>query len=249
MPLNPEASKALANLIQKYGESIIKMPSSCLIYMSAKLADYPDEKDLLADALRRGIPEQILQHAGDDDYESKLASMSQMLAKAARIDPEWAADVVTAWAEALNRPVGFQKKQIVDRVYPDAPRPESLGEKAIMTLIVGFGGFLGTAIGAGLACSIILGTEVAVNFAAWAIGFKMLIAGLAGGIAAVLGWLMGGRSKSPWAGFAAAFGSGFTMAMILLSFTLRSPLFRIGIIAVSVFGATFVAAARGGHRK
>ncbi|MDB5307944.1 MAG: hypothetical protein JWO38_2146, partial [Gemmataceae bacterium] len=77
---------------------------------------------------------------------------------------------------------------------------------------------------------------------------KMGIAGVAGGVAAGLGWMWGKKGDNkPWAGFAAAFGAGVMMAVILLSFS--SSLVRLVLVAGSVFGATFTTAARGGHRS
>jgi len=264
--MRPEARQALAQFIHEYGESIIKMTSSCQMFMSVKLAEYPGEKDLLIDALRRGIPERILQHAGSDDYTTRLASMSHEFAKVREIDPEVAGEVVTAWAEVLNRPVGYKKGAVPDRVYREQAPPDPKQEqqiKLVMALIAGAGGFLGTAIGAGLAGATMLVTEVAVGdtrgssvkyaagahgtaltVVALAIAIKMGIAGVAGGFAAVGGWLMGSGDQRPWAGFAAAFGTGFSLAMIFLSYS--SSLIRIVGIAVAVFGATFTIAARGG---
>src|SRR5580700_8929075 len=106
MAMRPEACSALADLIREYGKSIIKMPSSGQLYISSRLAKYPAEKDLVKEALRLGIPERILEYADSDEYATKLAAMSQEIVKSKGVDPETAADVVTAWAEALNRPVG-----------------------------------------------------------------------------------------------------------------------------------------------
>ncbi len=117
MPMRPEATEALAVLIHEYGNSIINMPSSCQMYLSLKLAGYPEEKELFADALRRGIPEQIQQHAGSDDFATKLTATSVEFARVQGIDPELAAEVVTAWAEALDFPIGHRKGVIPDRDY------------------------------------------------------------------------------------------------------------------------------------
>ena len=229
--------------------------------MSAKLAAYPDEKELLIDALRRGIPDRILEHAGSDDYAEKLASMSQEIAQARGIDPEAATGVVSTWSEALNRPVGYQKRVVPDRVYPEEAKLSPVKEqtlKLIMLIIAGAGGFLGTALGAGAANLIMLATNVAVEgtqasgghrgvtMVVWAIAIKMGIAGLVGGVGAVVGWVMGRGDERPWAGFATAFGSGFTSALILVSFGLS--LIRMVEIGAAVFGATFTIAYRGGYK-
>jgi hypothetical protein len=261
MAISPEARQALADLIRECGKSIVKMPSSGQLYITAKLGAYPDEKELFAEALRRGIPERILEHAGGDDYATKLDSMSRELAKARKIDQESAEGVVTAWAEALNRPVGYQKTAIPDRVYRDAPPSGPQKEKSVklvMAAIAGAGGLLGAAIGAGLPGIIMLITELTVSdthshghkipltVVAAAIAIKMGIAGVLSGFTAFFGWVMGGGDERPWAGFAAAFGSGFSMALILLSCVL-GPIGMV-IIAACVFGATFTASSRGGHK-
>jgi hypothetical protein len=264
--MRPEASQALAELIQEYGKSIIRMPSSCQMYMAVKLANYSDELVLLSDSLRRGIPEKILQHAGTDEYDAHLARLGEEFAAARGIDRTVAAETVTAWATALNRPPGYRPAAMPDRLYPEEHKPDPAEEKTarmLMALITGAGGFLGTALGAGLAGLAMLITDVAVDdprtaaqmgearpamhaVILVAILLKMGIAGCASGVTAILGWLWGKGDSKPWAGFAAAFGSGFSLALIFLSFS--NSLIRMGIIAVSVFGASFTTAARGGFR-
>jgi hypothetical protein len=264
--MRPEACQALAELIQEYGKSIIRMPSSCQMYMNAKLADYREELVLLSDSLRRGIPEQILQHAGTDEYEAQLARLGEEFAAARGIDRAVASETVTAWATALNRPPGYRPTAAPDRVYPEEHKPDPAKEKTaqfLMALIAGAGGFLGTALGAGVAGLALLITDAAVDdprtaaqmgearpvahaVIAVAILLKMGIAGCASGVAATLGWLFGKGDAKPWAGFAAAFGSGFGLALIFLSFS--GSLIRMAIIAGSVFGASFTTASRGGFR-
>jgi len=75
---------------------------------------------------------------------------------------------------------------------------------------------------------------------------QMGITGVLSGFTAFFGWLMGGGDDRPWAGFSAAFGSGFAMALILLSWI--SSLIMMVIIAACVFGASFTASSRGGHK-
>jgi hypothetical protein len=263
--MRPEACQALAELIQEYGKSIIRMPSSCQMYMAVKLANYGDELVLLSDSLRRGIPEQILQHAGTDEYEAQLARLGEEFAVSRWIDRVAATETVTAWATALNRPPGY-RPAVLDRVYPEELKPDPAAEKTariLMALITGAGGFLGTALGTGLAGLAMLITDVAVEdpraasqmgeahpvaHATIALGIliRMGIAGCASGIAASLGWLWGKGDAKPWAGFAAAFGTGFSLALIFLSFS--NSLIRLAIIVGSVFGASFTTASRGGFR-
>lgn len=260
--MRPEARQALAGLIRECGKSIVRMPSSCQLYLAARLADFPEERELLSQALRHGIPEQILQHAGTPDYEAKLHDLAHDLAAATGLEPDTAAEAVSAWADALDRPPGYQKPTVPNKVYPDEAKPDPVAEKSlrlVMAAIAGAGGFLGTALGAGLAAAAFVATDAAVDdpratpveagahgLAAVAILVKMLIAGTAGGLAAAAGWLCGKGDDKPWAGFAAAFGAGFTMALVLLSF--RASLVRIAIVAGAVYGAAFTAASRGGHK-
>jgi hypothetical protein len=240
------------------------------MYMAAKLARYPDELALLTESLRRGIPEQILQHAGTDEYEAELARLGAEFAKARGIDRSVAAETVTAWVIALNRPVGYQPAPVPDRVYPDSFDPSrEKTAKILMTLIVGLGGFLGCALGTLFMIGVnvyLVGVDVELfdkkvterinigeNITSRAaitavILVRMGIAGSLGGVVAVLGWLWGRGDTKPWAGFAAAFGSGFGMSALTLSYFRFAVLFRLAIVAVSVFGATFTTAARGGIR-
>ena len=266
--MRPEASQALSDLIDQYGSSIIQMPSSCQLFLASKLAAYPEEKSVLSQALSRGVPGQILEHAGKAGYEQKLEGLARDLSTATGIDSKEASEAVTAWAHALNRPVGYERKVRPDRVYPEDlnPRPKSdAALKLVMTLIAAAGGFLGSAIGAGTLMGVMLFTDVVVDDA-WgaeatqhlggakppigvmvlALAIKMAIAGVAGGIAAAFGWYCGRGDDKPWAGFGAAFVTGFTVAAICMRFSMSIG--SLVVVAGAVFGATFTAAARGGYK-
>ncbi len=266
--MRPEASQALSDLIDQYGKSIIQMPSSCQLFLASKLAAYPDEKNLLSVALSRGVPDQILQHAGTAGYEQKLEVLARELSTATGISTQNASEAVTTWAHALNRPVGYQRKERPDRVYPEDlnPQPRSDGAiKLIMTMIAAAGGCLGSALGAGLVVGAMLFTDFAVDDA-WGeeatqhlsaakpkmsvmlvgLAIKMGIAGIAGGIAAAAGWFCGRGDQRPWAGFGAAFATGFTTAAVCMRFMLS--LGSLIVVAGAVFGATFTMASRGGYK-
>jgi hypothetical protein len=259
--LRPEAQQALTDLIQEYGKSIVRMPSSCQMYMTVKLAEFPEEKDLFIKALRHGVPEQILATAGTADYQLKLVEMGRDLAKGCGIDSEEAAAVVTSWASALNRPIGYQRPALPTAGDPQDEKPDPATEKKVrlvMALIAGAGGFLGTAIGSGAAMVALVLTDEALDDGSgpparvepalrWLlIAVKVAIAGVAGGIGGFAGWLFGRGDQKPWAGFVAAFGAGFTLGAIFLSFS--GSIVRVIGVAVGVFGASFTAAARGGYK-
>jgi hypothetical protein len=259
--MRPDARESLAGLIDEYGKSIVRTPTSCRLYLAARLAAFPGERDLLAAALGLGIPERILQHAGTDAYEAELAGMARELSDAAGAEPPEAAEAVTAWAEALHRPVGYQKPAVPDRVYPaEGPDPaEERRVRRLMALIAAAGGFLGTALGAGAVVTVFAITDATVGgprilrfqptdagARVLAVVVKVLVCGAAGGLAAAAGWAWGKGDERPWAGFAASFGAGLAMALLLLSYVWSAP--RLLTVAGSVFGAAFTAASRGGYR-
>jgi F0F1-type ATP synthase membrane subunit c/vacuolar-type H+-ATPase subunit K len=267
--MRPEARQALSDLIDQYGKSIIQMPSSCQLFLASKLSAYPEEKNLLSTALSRGIPDQILQHAGTAGYEQKLEFLARDLATATGIGAQDASEAVTTWAQALNRPVGYQRTVRPDRVYPEDlnPPPKSDGAiKLIMTSIAAAGGCLGSALGAGLVMGAMLFTDFAVK-ESWGeeatqhlsgakpqmsvilvgLAIKMGLAGIAGGIAAAFGWFCGRGDQRPWAGFGAAFVTGFTTAAVCMRFTLSIG--SLVVVAGAVFGATFTIASRGGYKS
>src|SRR5262245_29661433 len=165
--MRPEAQKALAALIHEHGKAIVRMPSSCQMFMSLRLAPFPEERELLIQALRLGIPDRILAEAGTPDYEVKLAALAGDLAVATGVAPGEAQAAVLPWTEALDRHLDYKKQPEEDRLYPPEEAPPDPGKEqavqVVMSLIAAAGGFLGTALGSGAVLIVLLITDAAVG--------------------------------------------------------------------------------------
>jgi hypothetical protein len=260
--IRPEAFDALTEMLVSCGKTIFRMPSSCEMYLRQFLEEFSDERNLLTEALRRGVPDQIMQNARRDDYREFLATAAEKLAKEAGLTQPAAKWAVDAWAAALNRPPGYRPPPPVAEVV-EAPPVKGISQlhlRLIMAGICAVGGFLGGALGNGGGLLILFVTDVAVEAEfhekrmgmedvaiAVVIGIVMLIGGVASGLASFGGWMFGRGNDKPWAGFGAAFGAAFGTAC--LAFFFLGPGFvTAGLQAVAAFGAAFTTATRGGNR-
>jgi hypothetical protein len=259
--LHPEAFDALAEMLVSCGKTVFRMPSSCEMYLRHYLEDFPDERNLLSEALRRGIPDQIMQNARNDDYREFLAMAATRLATDAELAHPMARWAVEAWANVLNRPPSYKPPPPAAK---DAEKPEvkisELHLRLIMAGICALGGFLGGALGNGGGLLILFVTDVAVEAEfndkrmgmeevalAIVIAIVMLIGGVTSAIASFGGWMFGRGNDKPWNGFGAAFGAAFGTACLVFFFF--GPGFLTACLqAFAAFGASFTAATRGGHR-
>ena len=260
--LRPEAFDALTGMLVSCGKTVFRMPSSCEMYLRQYLEEFPDERNLLSEALRRGIPDQIMQNARRDDYREFLATAATKLAREAGMAQPAAKWAVDAWAAALNRPPGYKPPPPADKE-DEAPPPKGIPEhhlRLIMAGICAVGGFLGGALGNGGGVLILFITDVAVDAEfdgkrlgmedvaiAIVIGILMLIGGVVSGLASFGGWMFGRGNDKPWAGFGATFGAAFGTACLAFFF-LGPGFLTAGLQAVAAFGAAFTTAARGGNR-
>ncbi|HJZ59563.1 MAG TPA: hypothetical protein VKE74_31755 [Gemmataceae bacterium] len=217
--MRPEARQALIDLVREYGKSIVLMPSSCRMSMAARLAAFPEENQLLTVALTREVPARILEFAGTDAYEAKLSDLARDLAAATGAAPAEATEAITAWAEALNRPVGYRRAEVPDRVYQDPKPADPLEERAVrlvMALIVAAGGFLGGALGNGGQVMAMLAVDATSETEMYGdassspnelglVLVLMLLGGVAGAFGAGAGWLVAKGSDKPWAAFGGVF--------------------------------------------
>ncbi len=264
-----KARQLFFELIKDCGVDVIRMPSSCRIYLNRYLANYPAEADLLVAVLQAGVPTRLVAYE-QIGYTEFLKGQTEDFATAANVpldDARWAVDT---WADSLGRPRGFQyvaPQYDPADLYPD---PEAATQhdhfvKAAMLFIVGLGGFFGTFMAVALVPVIMWSFDfrialVAEQFAErdadgeWTMFLVAFIAaagfGIVGAAAAVTGWLFAGGEEQPWSTAAVASGTAFSSVFFCLfaMFTCCVPPLAFPIMHfVAVFGATYKSAARGGN--
>lgn len=269
-----KARRLFFELIRDCGVDVIRMPSSCRVYLNRYLAAQPDEADLLVAVLTDGIPGRLMAYELADGYTDYLKAQTAEFAAAAKVSADDARWAVDTWAEALGRPRGY--RYVAPRVnpadlYPDPERDQRYDGlvKAAMMFIVGLGGFFGTFVGIALVPVIMWAFDFRLAMMAehvvdhladhdpdggWTIVLIAFIAaagfGLVGSAAAVTGWLFAGGEEEPWATAAVASGTAFTSVFFCLfaMFMCCVPPLAFPIIhVVCVFGATYKSAARGGN--
>lgn len=267
-----KAERLFFELIRDCGTDLVRMPSSCRVYLTRYLANYPDEADLLMGAINRGIPTRMLQHEAKRGYSDFLDDEIRRFARAEKVDwadAKWAVD---NWAKAVGRPRGFKHVAPViapEELYPDPEQDKKYENfvKAAMIFIVGAGGFFGTfmaivlipifmwalegslvAMTGGLAGGMMEESDDAAIFLVAFIaagGF-----GLVGAAAAIVAWIFAGGDEEPWATASVASGAAFTTVFICLGITMMCcipPLFLPFVHIGCVFIATYKSAARGGN--
>lgn len=267
-----KAERRFFELIRDCGTDLVRMPSSCRVYLARYLANYPDEADLLMGVINRGIPTRLLQHEAKRGYTEFLDEEIRQFAKSDQVawaDAKWAVD---CWAKAVGRPRGYKPAKITiapEELYPDPERDQKYENfvKAAMIFIVGAGGFFGTfmavvlipifmwalegslvAMTGGLAGGMMEETDDAAIFLVAFIaagGF-----GLVGAAAAIVAWIFAGGDEEPWATASVASGAAFTTVFICLGITMMCcipPLFLPFVHIGCVFIATYKSAARGGN--
>jgi hypothetical protein len=260
-------------LLRDCGPDLVRMPSSCRVYLSRYLANHPEDADLLMAVVKRGTPTRLLQHESPRGYDALLDEEIRRFAKSQKIewyDAKWA---VECWAKGVGRPRGFRPKK------PQAVSPAMLVDdldekskydnfvKAAMIFIVGFGGFFGTFVAIALIPIFMWALEgTLVSLTAGFGGAIMddsddtavfLVAflaaggfGLVGAAAAIVAWIFAGGEEEPWATASVASGTAFTTVFICLGITMMCcipPLFLPFVHIGCVFMATYKSAARGGN--
>lgn len=267
-----KAERLFFELIRDCGSDLVRMPSSCRVYLSRYLANYPDEADLLMAVINKGIPNRLLQHEAKRGYNEYLDEEIRRFAKGQKvewIDAKWA---VESWAEGIGRPRGFRYVEpvvTVEDLYPDPDKDKKYDNfvKAAMIFIVGAGGFFGTFVaialipifmwaleGSIVALTGGLGGALMEQDDEWSIFLLAFIAaggfGLVGAAAAIVAWIFAGGDEEPWATASVASGTAFTTVFICLGVTMMCcipPLFLPFVHIGCVFAATYKSAARGGN--
>ncbi|QEL21089.1 EscU/YscU/HrcU family type III secretion system export apparatus switch protein [Limnoglobus roseus] len=266
-----KARRLFFELIKDCGADVIRMPSSCRVYLGRYLANHPDEADLLVAVLQDGIPGRLMAYEAVGYTDFLKAQTEEFAAKHSPEDARWAVDT---WAMALGRPRGFRYvAPDIDPadLYPDPERDKQHDNfvKAAMLFIVGLGGFFGTFMAVALIPIIMwsfefrlatinggmvdhmMEQEAANDYAIFLVAFIAAAGfGIVGAAGAVTGWLFAGGEEEPWATSAVASGTAFTCVFFCLfgMFMCCLPPLVFPIIhIVCVFGATYKSAARGGN--
>jgi len=269
--MQEKARDLFVHMVRDCGEDITRMQASFEMYVNQYLVDYPDEKQLLVDAYKVGIPGKIRQHAGESDYAKYLAKLGPRLAEASRRSEEEGTWGVQTWAEALDRTADYVAPAEQGRFYPDASDVESDDPKQViagtaMTMIVATGGALGAGLAAILFPLVFMALGLSPHiYAADADGGNtiknskdqwiyfavvFLTAAVIGGAGACGGWLLGRGAELPWGGFCVAFGTAMTMFFIISVIWVPfvpSIIWKPIALFASVFGTTYKTAARGGN--
>ncbi len=252
----PAARKAFFALIRENGKTFHKMTMMCEIQIKQKLSEFPEEQKALVEALRRGIPDKVIELASKDGYDDALKALGEKFSKETGLaNGSWA---VERWAEGVGRAPGYVAPPPVAPVVERSPTVVSAEKAAlaragmlIVTAAGALGGFLGNGgvllflhlVNTGDAktpegqAGLIGGTVVLL--------FLMCFGSIPGALAAFGGWKMGNGGGNPWPTAMAAFGAAFGSGTL---FIFGCGIFVAPIaIAFSTFGATFKSAARGGY--
>lgn len=253
----PAARATFLAFVKENGKTVYKMATMCEFQIKQKLADFPEEQKALVEALKRGVPDQIVAAAGKDGYDHFLKTTGEKFAASTGLpNGLWA---VERWAEALGMKPGYVAPPPVAPVVRTSEKvlAERDAIERIGTLIVTAGGGLGGFLGCGgvhLFLHLVFtgDAKTAEGKTGLFVGtlvilFFMCIGIIPGALAALFGWKFGRGSGNPWPATIAALGTAFGMGT-LVSFTCIG-IFTPIVIAFTVFGATFSAASRGGFER
>lgn len=263
--MNDLASSALGRVITAYGPAICHTPRSAEMFIRQECGPYPDESKALIEALRQGVPEELLKYQpANSPWDSFSAKLQSRLRSSSGIGESEGAWAVDAWARVLGRhPETFVAAPEVKPVEMNQLRPATERQlKVAMTTVVGVGGMLGGGLGAVMVPAALLLTVASATIPLmsqpvrstssneiWiAVTLVLLliaaVGGLAGGLGAALGWLHGKGDRGHWAAFSTAFGGGFFAAALGSYFA-----GLIGCLVgafIGAFGAATTTARRGG---
>ena len=251
-----EARAIFVELMREIGKAAFHTPMTFNLYLRQRLADHDAERVLLSRGLEHGVPDSLLKFACGD-FAGHVQVVANRFAIAAAVDATTAYWVCEAWAAALGRPLDYVPPPPALQ-WPD-PTKLAISDKSVrwvMALLVGFGGFLGSAIGGAVVPALALGAfsvyqteaEAAKNGSLWtALAIYMirrLVYSVIVGASATAAWLLGRGDEWPWGGFGAAFGAAFGAQMLRLNTA-------IGLAAgvMATFGATYTFAVSAGQRK
>jgi hypothetical protein len=209
--MNDQARERLCELLATYGPAICNTPRSCEMFLRQKVGEFPDEFQMINKALQGGTVGQLMQMKGISDWESASAPLVSQLSQSAGISPEQARWTIDAWGIALRKhpnvapPPPPAEPQ---RIYPDdAPQrdPAKLAAQLCVTVFIcgGIGGALGGSL-RGLLNILMMDMladwmEIPEGLSYLMALIDILVALIAGGLGALLGfWIGGGHVTTHW---------------------------------------------------
>lgn len=274
--MNYEARDKLKKFIATYGAAVCNTPRSCEMFLLTQLADYPDERKVLIEALRQGAVAKLLAKEGGRSWDSLSGELVEQLRSAGGLSDDEASFAINSWGMAL----GKHPDSVSIRNEPAPPPPpdldptirseDNLKIKAF-TPIVAVGGAAGSALGTLMLGMVVLlivsaGSDItskltkidprykgvteaqAANEAITFIGVVLLVgaAAASGGLGGGLGWLVGRGTTRPWVGFWSTFSAGFLASAVA---TRLCPCFGTVLVAfLATFGAALSSAYGMGSR-
>jgi hypothetical protein len=268
--MQESARGAFIEMVRDCGNDIVRMEASFEMFLGQYLTEFPEERKLLSDAFKVGVPQKMIQHAGKADYADYLTKLGPRFAEAANRPEDESAWAIETWSLALGRTSDYVAPVIPNRVYiADEIEAQETPEKkfvanAGMATIVTAGGGIGAAMAALLFPLALAGAGMTDDFVATGgsrgqyrthsefeqiVLFVVigLVAATVGGVAALGGWLLGKGAEYPWATFGVACGTAFTMFFIITFIPVIPMLVKPVLYFASVFGTTYKSAARGGN--
>jgi hypothetical protein len=261
------AADRLRYLVQSKGETFLKMSGSVKAFFLQELAEFPEEKAVIEATYNAGICDQLKTPDGEN-REKYFASLSEKMAKKLKLHPEWAKWAVKTWLYAVesapnptagaansdgNTQLSTQEYADVNLVNRQDNDPQlkilygrsPIWAKAIMTMIVVSGAFLGGLIGRTWPVATLLigftivdesmgqselekflskGKKASVSERLIGTAIYIVVVGTPSAICsafgALVGWLIGKADGKPWIGFAACFSAAFGTNTLVPFFTM-----------------------------
>jgi len=272
--MNYEARDKLKKFIATYGAAVCNTPRSCEMFLLTQLADYPDERKVLIEALRQGAVAKLIAKEGGRSWDSLSGELVEQLRSAGGLSDDEASFAINSWGMAL----GKHPDSVSIRNEPAPPPPPDLDPTmqadartkltAFLPIVAG-GGALGSAIGAGAIGLVLLlfvsvfsdmeaklaksktksGSVQSAELGAVAyILVSTAICFAGGGVGSALGWVIGKGTTNPWGGAKACFWSGLIASAIAARVCFLVPATAAIPAALATFGAALSSAHGLGRR-
>lgn len=207
--MNDEARAALQEVIQHYGPGIHQVPRSCELLIQQACRPFPQESQVLIEALRDGVPADLDQFRPEEEsWEAVAEALAHRLSRRGMAADEgrWA---VETWAKALSRhPESFAEPQ-PENWTATAPAPlpatDAGADRLLRLLVASGGGALGGFLGAAAFPTSILLNEIAMRMP-HVLTIKRALSMRDVGTAAALVWLLFALGGAVFGAIGAAVG-------------------------------------------
>jgi len=202
--MNDLARTKLIDIVNSYGRSVCSTPRTCEIFLHQQCDELPAEREVLAEALRRGTVSRLVE-AKDQPYAAISATLVSELVGEAGVSADDARWAVDSWALALGKhpSTAAPPPLPVAPVFPEEEAQQShnllTSSKVWPPLIVALGGGIGAVL-ATLVFTLFVYTMVSnprgttgfrADAFAMLVGLIMAVAGALGGsTGGGVGWLL-----------------------------------------------------------